>query len=357
MKSRFLKIVRFLCAVCLNVSGLMSHSAAQMPLGLSVKMNEGQARLTVTGGVGKACQLQWTDNLSATGRWFHLGHLILKSPPSSLVDSNASSTTLRYYRAIWTPNTNLVWIPPGTFTMGSPLSEYLRAPQETQHLTTISRGFWMGNNLVTQRDYLSVVGNNPSHFTAARGYSDDLTRPVKEVNWFDAANYCSLRTQQERVAGLILTNYVYRLPTEAEWEYACRAGTMTAFYSGSGLYSGQANFDGEREYDAALGEINNSSGIFLGKTVSVGSYAANAWRLYDMNGNVWEWCQDWYEPYPTGPVTDPQGAASGYFREWRGGSWGDYARYCRSAQRGYFCPDYRNDSFGIRVVLSSDHAT
>jgi sulfatase modifying factor 1 len=145
---------------------------------------------------------------------------------------------------------------------------------------------------------------------------------------------------------------VYRLPTESEWEYADRAGTTTAFYLGSGLQSGQANFDGQHEYDASVGTINNPSGIYLQQTTAVGSYAANAWGLYDMIGNVEEWCQDWYGAYPGGSVTDPQGAVTGSYRVIRGGYWNNYGRYCRSAYRYYNNPDARSRYLGFRVVLA-----
>jgi len=172
------------------------------------------------------------------------------------------------------------------------------------------------------------------------------------VTWFDATNYCGLRTQQEQAAGLIPTNYLYRLPTESEWEYADRAGTTTAFYLGSGLHSGQANFNGQSEYDASVGTINNPSGIYLGQTTAVGSYTPNGWGLYDMIGNVEEWCQDWRDYYPSGPVTDPQGAVTGSFRVFRGGYWFGYANYCRSAQRSGSPPAGTDAILGFRVVLA-----
>jgi formylglycine-generating enzyme required for sulfatase activity len=209
--------------------------------------------------------------------------------------------------------------------------------------------------LVTQGDYLAVVGSNPSYFTSANGYSDDLTCPVEQVSWFDVTNYCALRTQQEQAGGLIPTNYAYRLPTESEWEYADRAGTTTAFYLGSGLHSGEANFNGPYEYDASVGTIINDSGVWLHQTTAVGSYAANGWGLYDMIGNVFEWCQDWYGAYPAGSVTDPQGAASGSKRVYRGGGWASDATYCRSAPRYYVGGDPSfggGRATGFRVVLA-----
>ncbi len=270
-------------------------------------------------------------------------------------DPSAPPAGQRFYRAVLVAapaDTNLVFIEPGTFTMGSPTNEALRVLDEIQHSVMISRGFWIENHLVTQGDYLAVVGTNPSYFTPAHGYSQDLTRPVEMVSWFDATNYCARRTQQERAAGLIPTNYVYRLPTESEWEYACRAGTTTAFYLGSDLDSGQANFDGLYEYDAAVGTIYDPSGIVLDETTPVGSYAANGWGLYDMTGNVWEWCQDLYGTYPAGSVTDPQGAVTGANRVLRGGSWFNLAQSCRSAQRINYYPTSKLNFVGFRVFLA-----
>jgi formylglycine-generating enzyme required for sulfatase activity len=246
--------------------------------------------------------------------------------------------------------------------MGSPTNEAVRAFNETQHTVTISRGFWMEKYLVTQGDYVAVVGSNPSYFRngidgtnyfgTGGTITNELIHPVEQVSWYDASNYCALRTQQERAGGLIPSNSVYRLPTESEWEYACRAGTTTAFYLGSSLHSGQANFEGRSEYDASVGTIDNPDGIYFGITTAVGSYAANPWGLYDMIGNVWESCQDWYDVYPGGSVIDPQGPASGSYRVVRGGDWFDGARYCRSAYRGGYDPGGGDSDIGFRVVLA-----
>ncbi len=240
---------------------------------------------------------------------------------------------------------NMAWIPCGTFTMGSPASEPARDSDETQHAVTLSQGFWMGRYPVTQGEYSSVMGNNPSYFT-------DLSRPVEMVSWNDAVAYCAALTQRERSAGRLSAGYAYRLPTEAEWEYACRAGTTTAFHYGNELRSGMANFYGYYEYLVGDPYHYNASGTYLDRTTSVGSYAPNAWGLYDMHGNVWQWCQDWYGAYSGVSVTDPVGPSSGSRRVIRGGSWGNYAFSCRSAQRGSDIPDYGSSFLGFRVVLA-----
>ena len=251
---------------------------------------------------------------------------------------------------------NMAWIPCGTFVMGSPASEAGRGSYETQHTVTLSTGFYMGRYLVTQAGYLAVMGNNPSYFTTedwnGNPIPPDLSRPVEQVNWYDATAYCAALTSQEQAAGRLPAGWVYRLPTESEWEYACRAGTTTAFYCGSALRSGMANFDGQSEYDASVGDIYNPNGIYLACTTPVGSYQPNAWGLYDMDGNVWEWCRDWYGTYPTGSVTDPTGPASGSYRVGRGGGWYGDAWDCRSALRGSPDPSYRRYSIGFRVVLA-----
>ncbi len=309
--------------------------------------------------MGTVYSIQYATGLSSTNQWVDRTLLQAQGASNLWTDPSAPTPGQRFYRAVSVPapaDTNLVFIQPGTFMMGSPTNEAERDASETQHTVTISRGFWMGKYLVTQGDYFAVVGSNPSFFNGVApngtNYGTDLTRPVESLGWFDATNYCAMRTQQERAGGLIPTNYVYRLPTESEWEYADRAGTNTAFYLGSGLYSGQANFDGLYEYDASVGTISNASGIYLGQTTAVGSYQPNAWGLYDMIGNVFEWCQDWYGTYPGGSVIDPQGAVSGSHRVIRGGYFDDAARYCRSAYRINNLPANGTNNIGFRVLLA-----
>ena len=355
MKTRSSKLVRLLSVLFLAVWAAAPRATAQSRPSLGLRFSAGQPTLSLTGTVGTVYSIQYATGLSATNQWVDRTLLQAQGAGTVWTDPSAPRPGQRFYRAVSVPapaDTNLVFIQPGTFTMGSPTNEPERFSDEVQRTVTISRGFWMEKFLVTQGDYLSLMATNPSYFTSAHGYSDDLTRPVEEVSWYDATNYCALRTQQERAGGLIPTNYVYRLPTESEWEYADRAGTTTAFYLGSGLYSGQANFDGQYEYDASVGTIYNASGIWLQQTTAVGSYAANPWRLYDMIGDVFEWCQDWYGPYPAGSVTDPQGAVTGSGRVFRGGDWDHYARTCRSAYRNYNSPGNRYFYIGFRVLLA-----
>jgi formylglycine-generating enzyme required for sulfatase activity len=233
--------------------------------------------------------------------------------------------------------------------MGSPTNEVDRSSTEgPQMVVSISRGFWMGKYEVTQQEYISVTATNPSYYNGDRSgppwndvdYGTDLTRPVELVSWNDAVNYCVLLTTQERDAGRIPFNWIYRLPTEAEWEYACRAGTTTRFYYGDDPgYTNLANY---------AWYFENSDGM----THPVGELLLNAWGLYDMAGNVWEWCQDWYGPYPGGSLTDPKGPATGTHRVWRGGSWFYIGRYCRSARRFNHLPTYVYEGLGFRVVLA-----
>jgi formylglycine-generating enzyme required for sulfatase activity/N-acetylneuraminic acid mutarotase len=257
-----------------------------------------------------------------------------------------------------TPVTNMVWIPCGTFVMGSPTSEAERGSDETQHTVTLTKGFYMGKYAVTQGEYLALMGSNPSYFTTEDDNGNpippDLNRPVEQVSWDDATNYCAQLTQHEQAAGRLPAGWVYRLPTESEREYACRAGTTTAFHYGNALHGGMANFYDYDEYDASVGDIYVSSPAvpWLPRTTAVGSYQPNAWGLYDMHGNVWEWCRDWYGDYPTGSVTDPQGPTSGSNRVGRGGCWYAYGRGCRSAYRDYGLPSSGYDLVGFRVVLA-----
>jgi len=245
---------------------------------------------------------------------------------------------------------NMVAIAPGTFQMGSPwtplgVPPYYNAPMsQPVHAVTITQPFWMGKYEVTQAEYQALMGNNPSYFQGA-AYPNGANRPVETVTWVNAVAYCDALTVQESVAGRLPSGYEYRLPTEAEWEYCCRAGTTTEYHYGSTLVCGQASF--------GYSFHTFSSCPFTGAQV-VGSYAANAWGLHDMHGKVMEWCLDsWDESanYPAGSVSDPY-VTSGPRRLIRGGAWDTPSNVCRSAFRGGSVPGLTINNIGFRVVCA-----
>ncbi len=244
----------------------------------------------------------------------------------------------------------LVRIPAGTFVMGSPKSEAERDDKEERHEVTITKPFYMGVYEVTQAQYHAVTRENKSAFKG----SDE--NPIENVEWKEAISFCSRLSSrtQEKNAGR-----KYRLPTEAEWEYACRAGTTTAFHFGDALSSKQANFNGN--YPAGAAE----KGTYLRRTEKVGSYQPNAFGLHDMHGNVAEWCADWYDPeyYLDSPEENPLGPPLGvvstkftnngnqnFFVVVRGGCWVDDGRACRSAYRFRAMPNTQYRLIGFRVV-------
>ncbi|MDO4629959.1 MAG: SUMF1/EgtB/PvdO family nonheme iron enzyme, partial [Planctomycetia bacterium] len=222
------------------------------------------------------------------------------------------------------------YCPPGVFMMGSPSSETNRIYDELLHMVTLTKGFWLLETQVTQEMWKFVMGKNPSNFIGAQN-------PVEHVSWNDCLNFCTKLSQK---IGMKIS-----LPTEAQWEYACRAGTTTPFNFGSTLNGDKANCYGRHPYGTG------TKGTYHGKTVAVKSYAPNAWGLYDIHGNVCEWCQDWYGAYPTNSVTDPMGPRSGSRRVIRGGGWNHYALYCRSACRNNCSQEDRDRNLGLRVLL------
>jgi len=226
-----------------------------------------------------------------------------------------------------------VYIQPGSFMMGSPESEPKRDDDEKQHKVRLTKGFHMQTTEVTQGQWKAVMGSNPSGF---KDCGNDC--PVEQVSWNDVQKFIKKLNKKEK-------SDKYRLPTEAEWEYAARAGTSTAFSFGKCLSTDQANYDGRYPLK------NCPKGEYRRKTLPVASFAPNAWGLHDMHGNVWEWCQDWYgEDYPSGAVTDPGGPSTGSVRVLRGGSWRNGAGYCRAAVRYRDTPDVRFRSIGFRLV-------
>ena len=229
----------------------------------------------------------------------------------------------------------LVLLPPGVFQMGSPEEEEGRRSNEgPRHETAITAPFYLGAGPVTQGQYEQVLKTNPSRFNAGAGGGPDL--PVENASWDDAVRFCRVLSEapEEKQAGR-----VYRLPTEAEWEYACRAGAETPFGQGASLAADAATFDAD---DSAQPVTPTASG----------AYAANHFGLHDMHGNVWEWCADWYAAgyYRAAPRNDPKGPATGQFRVVRGGSWRNHAATCRAAYRNAYLPGNRDAAVGFRVA-------
>jgi formylglycine-generating enzyme len=235
----------------------------------------------------------------------------------------------------------LCWCPPGRFLMGSPRSEPERRPDEDQVEVTLTKGFWMGKYEATQGQWKRVVGKLPGPLTGELPEGDDY--PVGNVNFGEAEDFCQKLTILARQSSDLPKEWEFRLPTEAQWEYACRAGTTTATSFGDKLSSKQANFKG-RPYNGA------EPGPSLGRATRVGSYAANAWGLHDMHGNTFEWCRDWYHAKLPGGVDPDLHAAKATSRVRRGGCWADEGWPCRSAFRLRFEPERRYDHIGFRVV-------
>jgi formylglycine-generating enzyme required for sulfatase activity len=211
------------------------------------------------------------------------------------------------------------WIEPGTFLMGSPPDERGRGANELQHEVTLTRGFWLADTACTQTLWQAVMGSNPSNFKGAE-------LPVETVDWYKVQKF--LRKLGEKVSGLKA-----RLPTEAEWEYACRAGTTTAFAFGESVTAQQVQVDGKQ-------------------TLAVKSLPANPWGLYAMHGNVWEWCQDGYGEYPAGAVVDPVGDDGSDLRVLRGGSWVNGSEQARSAARGRSIAGNADYNIGLRIAAT-----
>lgn len=254
-------------------------------------------------------------------------------------DTEARLSTRKFYRAIaQSPPANMIFILPSTFTMGSPTNEQDRSSNEGPQTTvTLTRGFWIGQYEVTQGEYVSVMNTNPSNFPG------DLSRPISSVSWMDATNYCWMLTQRELAAGRIPAGSQYRLPTEAEWECAARAGTSTRF-----SYGDDPNYASVTNYAWFLDLGHPDLTVH-----PVGQKLPNPWGLYDVHGNVWEWCQDNFGSLPGGNQIDPTGLPSTLLRDkvLRGGAYDYPDQSCRSASRIFRFPLFPDSDVGFRVVL------
>ncbi len=230
-----------------------------------------------------------------------------------------------------------VLVPSGNFMMGSPMSEAGRDNDEDAYEVTITNPFYMQTTEVTLAQWHEVMGRK--FFGARKGSPDE---PVVNVSWFDCRDFITkLNTRGEGV---------YRLPTEAEWEYACRAGTGTAYSWGDEPDCSLAMYCNNPIKCEECIQTAKSMGLEPGKAAPVKSYGPNPWGIYDMHGNVWEWCADWYAPYPKGSEKDPKGPERGVKRVRRGGSWYKFGWYCRSANRNMGHPAVRLDTLGFRLV-------
>ena len=242
------------------------------------------------------------------------------------------------FQVPWRAGTGVVtqrmrWIRAGTFLMGSPQGERDRDSDETQHEVKLSRGYWLADTACTQELWEAVTGKTPSHFKGDR-------RPVERVSYDNVIKFVSALAK-------LVPDLSPALPTESQWEYACRAGTTTPFSFGDTINTDEVNFNGNYPYG------NSPKGEYRQETVELKSLPSNCWGLYEMHGNVWEWCSDWFGEYSPEPQVDPAGPAQGSGRVMRGGSWGSSARYVRSACRYWFDPGYRYRNLGFRLLSSA----
>jgi formylglycine-generating enzyme required for sulfatase activity len=318
------------------ISAMAFPAFAQTPASLDLHLFAG---VNIVGATGTVYAIESTADLAQTNSWTSLAFIQLPTTNYLFVDTSAPLGGHRFYRAVLqNPPTNMVFVPPSSFRMGSPTNEFNRTADESPQTTVIlTRGFWIGKYEVTEGEYVSLMNTNPSSFPG------DLSRPVSSVSWLDATNYCAKLTQQELAAGRIPAGTAFRLPTEAEWEYAARAGTSTRFSYGDDLDSS---------------DLTNHAwyAINAGLTVhSVGQKLPNPWGLYDTEGNVWEWCQDFYGALPGGVQVDPKGPASNPsgLKVMRGGAYDYFDSDCRSAKRLFFHPVLTDTDLGFRVVLAA----
>jgi sulfatase modifying factor 1 len=293
-----------------------------------------QLRFTLaeTNGAFRIVRSDHLETLATTGHGLAIVG-VAGSPRSGVISlptvtsSPAFFGLVKVHNTLFPPPPGMVIIPAGTFVMGGPITMIFG--EEILHPVTLTKDFYMSKHEVTQQEYQAVMGSNPS------GFQGEMNRPVDNVNWGDVTLYCWKLNVSEQAAGRIPTGWEYRLPTEAEWEYACRAGTSTAYHYGPDLLPEMANY-----------------GAYLRRTMAVGSYQPNAFGLYDMHGNVTEWCLDWHGGFPGVPETDPRGPKSGLYRVLRGGDWNLTARFCTSAYRHAAVPRQNAVNFGFRIVLA-----
>jgi formylglycine-generating enzyme required for sulfatase activity len=354
--ARVLQLAGWLCLLAVPRTGPAQDMFASY-LAAKRSAQPPQTVLSLYGYPGSTNEVQYAEALGGTNSWEPLTQVILTNSSITITDQSPRQAAQRFYRALSLGGTALAapddfgWVPPGRFLMGSPDTEEDRNSDEgPQTLVILTRGFYLCKHLVTQGEYAALMGNNPSWFVG------DTNRPVEFVSWYDATNYCYKLTEREQSIGRLSAAWSYRLPTEAEWEYACRAGTTTRFSFGDD--PGYTELPKYGWYDANSYTTNKPPGasyFMLGRyymTHPVKQKLPNSWGLYDMYGDVSEWCQDWFGFYPGGTVLDPQGPAAGTERIVRSGSWYDDPYALRSAFRFFSEPENTTGIYGFRVVLA-----
>jgi formylglycine-generating enzyme required for sulfatase activity len=296
---------------------------------------ENSLTLRWTGSPADQYEVQINTNLTAN--WTALSAPILTHTAEfQACDTIPPGATARFYRVrrlsrLEVPD-SMVWVPPGTFAMGTPPGDTNRTPDELSPFeVTLTRGFWMGRFEVTQSEYQNVMCTNPASFVG------NLESPVEMISWTQACDYCTRLTQQERQAGRLPADYSYRLPTEAEWEYAARAGTTNRF-----------SFGRDPALLDSYGWYQHNSGSHVHP---VGMLQPNPWGLRDVHGNVFEWCWDWIRTAPSTPMTDLVGSTNTIYRTVRGGAWSFPWGHCRSSWRAGQNLNNRQADIGLRVVL------
>lgn len=306
------------------------------------------------------CYYTAAANLGYKAAKIKLGLIVAAPPPPRSAVSAGKAFSADCGNGV---KLELLPVPAGAFTMGSPSDEEGRFGNEAQAYVNITKPFWLGKTEITQAQWQAVMGNNPSFFKG------DSNLPVECVSWNDAMDFCKKLTAKARAAGTLPANVEFTLPTEAQWEYACRAGTTSRFCFGDEesslrVFGNYYDKSGDKKYDAEFRQKNNwklspdttyDDGFV--ETAPVASFRQNAWGFYDMHGNVWEWCLDYYDPTLSGG-NDPCRATSGSGeygsnRVYRGGSWFRPVRNSRSAYRGGNAPGFRVRDVGFRVVAVS----
>lgn len=346
-------------------------AAGQTPWAEAKAQTPFQVRVVVANGyfwIGIPTLPGWTYRLECSTNFGHWQSLAANIPGTGnefqILDPDpVASQVTRFHRVAQfygpTPgeppgNPNpaaWAWVLPGTFTLGGGTGSIGQESDETPPtVVVLTNGFWVSRFEVSQQEYLNLTGINPAWFVG------NTSRPVEGVSYTEATNYCALLTAQEQAAGRLPVGYVYRLPTEAEWEYACRAGSTTEFCYGDDPTGSELGY--YAWFWDNSGSTNKPPGYsyFIGGeyyvTHPVGTRQMNRWGLGDMHGSVWEWCLDWYGTYPGGTVTNYCGVTNGTSRIIRGGSWNAGPGSCRSANRSAAFPDGRSSGVGFRAILA-----